>query len=263
MIFQDPYSSLDPRQNVGEIVGEPLEIHTDLSAKQREQRVVRAARSGRASARHVLRAVARTSSPAASASASRSPAPSPSNPRLLVCDEPVSALDVSTQSQVINLLKRPAGAAGAGLPLHRPRPLGGPPPKRPDRGHVPGPDRRGGGGRRGRTCARPTLHGRAAVGHPGARPEAEHTGRGSCCAGRSGRPATGRSGAASGNGARSPWRSARWWTREPYRTPAGTVVRCHLHTEGPALAGGPVTELATPSDRVRQRPADGAARSRS
>ena len=105
IIFQDPYASLNPRMTVGAIIGEALIIHRLAKTAARvEDRVVAAAGDGRPAAPTTCAAI-RTSSPAASASASASPARSRSSPKLIVCDEPVSALDVSIQAQVINLLE--------------------------------------------------------------------------------------------------------------------------------------------------------------
>lgn len=104
IIFQDPFASLNPRKTVSEIIGEPLRLHKIIKDKrEREKRILELMETVGLSERlvntypHELDGGRRQRIGIARALAL--------NPKFILCDEPVSALDVSIQAQILNLLK--------------------------------------------------------------------------------------------------------------------------------------------------------------
>ena len=155
IIFQDPYASLNPRMTVSQILTEPLALHDLVPAARRRERVEELLRLVGLEPRFARRyphefsggqrqriAIARALAV---------------EPKLVICDEPVSALDVSIRSQILNLLRDLQDRLGLAYIFVSPRSCGREAHRRPRRGDESRRDRRDRGCRGAVRRAPPSL----------------------------------------------------------------------------------------------------------
>ena len=171
IIFQDPYASLDPRSPIGESIAEGLKIHNIGTSRERYERTITMLRKVGLEDYHARRyphefsGGQRQRIGIARALALQ--------PKFIIADEPVSALDVSIQSQVLNILKDLQTRIWLDLFVHRSQPECGGAYLRPGGSDVPGQD--GGDGFTRGPFPQPAapVHPGAHVRHPHPRPEPE------------------------------------------------------------------------------------------
>jgi oligopeptide/dipeptide ABC transporter ATP-binding protein len=248
IVFQDPYSSLDPRSTIADTVGEPLEVHEGLKGRARDDKVAELLeRVGLG--RHLMRrypyefsggqrqriAVARALA---------------LNPRLLLCDEPVSSLDVSTQSQVINLLQDLQDQLGLSYlfiahDLSVVRHIS-------DRIAVMYLGRIVETGAAEEIYTRPTHPYTEALlsAIPVPDPRAQRERHRIVLHGDVPSPLSPPAGCRFHPRCEYAMDICRTVEPVPFTTPTGTTVACHLHTEGPKLAGQPVTFMRSSDGRA-------------
>ncbi|MBM3674755.1 MAG: ABC transporter ATP-binding protein [Actinobacteria bacterium] len=248
IVFQDPYSSLDPRATIAETVGEPLEVHLGLQGPERDARVAALLEQVGLGSHLVHRYPHEFSGGQRQRIAiARALALDPS---LLILDEPVSSLDVSTQSQVINLLTDLQDRLGLSYlfiahDLSVVRHIS-------DRIAVMYLGRIVEQGPAEQVYARPTHPYTAALLSAIPVPDPSALRERVVLEGDVPSPLAPPSGCRFHPRCAYAMDVCAQQDPSPFSTAAGTVVACHLHTEGPALAGAPVTLLArgTPAGGV-------------